>query len=114
MNTPAYAPLTDADFARAFPNSRKIHVEGANGVRVPMREIALSGGEPPTAVYDTSGPRVSDLHAGLPPLREPWITSRGDVEIVQSTGAGRSMADDGRPRARTVLRGKPGAAPTQL
>ena len=30
-----------------FPNSRKVHAEGRGGVRVPMREIALAGGEPP-------------------------------------------------------------------
>src|SRR5262249_45196401 len=33
-----------SDFAAAFPNSRKIHVDGPYGVRVPMREIALTGG----------------------------------------------------------------------
>ena len=38
--------------------SRKIHVEGRDGVRVAMREIDLEpgSGEPPLRVYDTSGP----------------------------------------------------------
>ena len=31
------------------------------GVRVPMREIALSGGEAPLRVYDTSGPQDVDV-----------------------------------------------------
>ena len=35
------APRTDdvgTDYPGAFPNSRKVHVEGSRGVRVPMRE----------------------------------------------------------------------------
>src|SRR5262245_33199271 len=36
-----------SDFAAAYPNSRKVHVDGPRDVKVPMREIALSGGEPP-------------------------------------------------------------------
>ena len=38
-----------------------------------MREIALSGGEPPLRVYDTSGPRGRDVREGLPSVREAWI-----------------------------------------
>ena len=34
-------------YGDAFPNSTKVYVEGSRGIRVPMREIALSGGEPP-------------------------------------------------------------------
>jgi len=67
-----------SSFADAFPNSRKVHVtEGA--VSVPMREITLSGGEPPLRVSDTSGPRGVNVSEGLPPLRRPWILGRGDV-----------------------------------
>src|SRR5690349_11465513 len=83
MATPAYTPLTDADFDRAFPNSRRVLVEGGAGVRVPMREIALSGGEPPVTVYDTSGPRIDDVRVGLPALRAEWIAARGDVETTR-------------------------------
>ncbi|MBO9380403.1 phosphomethylpyrimidine synthase ThiC [Sphingomonas histidinilytica] len=67
--------------------SRKIHVEGPQGVRVAMREIALepSSGEPPVRVYDCSGPYTDpnahiDIMAGLPALRRDWIIGRGDVE----------------------------------
>jgi len=67
------------DYPGAFPNSRKVHVEGTRGVRVPMREIHLTGGEPPLRVYDTSGPRGLDVRLGLPALREAWIRDRGDV-----------------------------------
>ena len=36
------------DYGEAFPNSKKVYLEGPQGIRVPMREIGLSGGEPPT------------------------------------------------------------------
>ena len=64
-------PSTPAagDYGSAFPASRKVYVEGRHGVRVPMREIELSGGEPPLRVYDTSGPLGADVRQGLPPLR---------------------------------------------
>jgi phosphomethylpyrimidine synthase len=72
-------PLSSTSLGAAFPGSRKVHVESA-GVRVPMREIALSGGEPPLRVYDTSGPQGVDVRDGLPPLRREWILARGGVE----------------------------------
>ena len=70
--------------------SRKIHVEGPQGVRVAMREIALepSANESPVRVYDCSGPYTDsnaqiDIMAGLPALRRDWILGRGDVEEYQ-------------------------------
>ena len=72
----------EGDYGMHFPNSRKVHVEGPHGVRVPMRQISLAGGEPPLTVYDTSGPIGADPHVGLPALRRPWIEARGDVESV--------------------------------
>jgi phosphomethylpyrimidine synthase len=71
-------PLQAADFTSAFPSSHKVFVEGRR-VRVPMREITLSGGEPPLRVYDTSGPQGFDVRDGLPLLRREWIVGRGDV-----------------------------------
>ena len=47
----SFTPLSPTDFAAAFPNSRKVYVDGPSGVRVPMREIALSNGES-LRVYD--------------------------------------------------------------
>jgi phosphomethylpyrimidine synthase len=47
-----------------------------------MREIALSGGEEPLRVYDTTGPRGLDPLEGLPRIREEWIDGRGDTEMV--------------------------------
>jgi phosphomethylpyrimidine synthase len=80
MKRTTYEPLTEADFDQAFPASRKVYVSGPQGVQVPMREIALSGDEPPLRVYDSSGPRGFDLHVGLPELRRDWILSRRDTE----------------------------------
>ena len=75
---PAPPPVAYGD---AFPNSTRIHVDGPAGIRVPMREVSLSGGEPPLRVYDTSGPPGHDVREGLPPLREPWIAAR-DVRVT--------------------------------
>src|SRR2546426_968072 len=58
-----------------FPSSEKVYVE-QDGVRVPMRRIQLSGGEPAFDVYDTSGPQNYDPTLGLPKLRQPWIDAR--------------------------------------
>src|SRR5688500_9833910 len=73
------------DFTAAYPNSRKVYesravslAPGGAGatVEVPMREVSLSGGEPPLRLYDTSGPMGHDVRDGLPKLREPWIAAR--------------------------------------
>jgi phosphomethylpyrimidine synthase len=74
-------PTEDAmgDYGAAFPGSTRVYVDGSRGVRVPMREIALSGGEPPLRVYDAGGPRGTDVREGLPPLRRGWIADRGGV-----------------------------------
>ena len=91
-------------FAEAFPGSRKVLVDG-DRVRVPMREIALSGGQAPVRVYDTSGPHGTDVRQGLPRLRDPWIEGRGRVveqplAYQGATGAGRSMPAASRPARR--------------
>ncbi|HSJ15556.1 MAG TPA: phosphomethylpyrimidine synthase ThiC [Longimicrobiales bacterium] len=75
-------PAPAADYGESFPSSRKVFVEGRHGVRVPMREIQLRGGEPPLRVYDTSGPLDVDVRQGLPKLRQQWIADRGDIEPV--------------------------------
>src|SRR5688572_8440837 len=63
------------------PNSRKVHV---GPYKVPMREIMLSGGDPPLQVYDSSGPQGHDVRDGLPPLRREWIaTRRGEANVTQ-------------------------------
>ena len=88
MASPAASmPSVDSRFAEAFPNSARLYVEGGR-VRVPVREIALSGSEAPLQVYDTSGPHETDARAGLAPLRRDWIAGRGDVaEVVPARRA---------------------------
>ncbi len=97
----------DTDYPGAFPNSRKVYVEGSRGVRVPMREIHLSGQEPPLRVYDSSGPLGVDVRQGLPPIRAPWIAQRDAVEVprARSPEAGVEMPATLR---RATLRGGSG------
>ncbi|HEV2301962.1 MAG TPA: phosphomethylpyrimidine synthase ThiC, partial [Stellaceae bacterium] len=116
-----------------FPASRKLYMPGRlhPDLKVAMREIdlAASAGELPVRVYDTSGPYSDpaariDIMKGLSELRRPWLLARGDVEEYQGrevkpedNGLRRgeessvSLFDRGR---RPVLRGKAGAAVTQL
>jgi len=99
--------MTASSFSEAFPNSRKVTVDGARGIRVPMREIALSGGEPPLRVYDTSGPQGADVRQGLPTPRLPWILER-DVERLPRGPAAPPTADGLIPAGlhRPVYRGR--------
>ena len=118
-----------------IPGSRKIHVEGPAGMRVPMREIALSdtpkvfGAEknPPFAVYDTSGPYTDDtvkidLTAGLTELRAAWIDARGDTTRLPdlSSHYGRQRAADPKlaavrfPRVHAPRVAKSGANVSQM
>lgn len=84
-----------AEVRKPFPGSRRIYVDGPQGLRVPMREISLSPtrvGEtleanPPVTVYDPSGPYTDpkidiDLRKGLAALRADWIDARGDSEVL--------------------------------
>ena len=92
MSTPTGTTSASGDYADAYPNSFRVHDEssvptpaGVVPVRVPMREVRLSGDEPPIRLYDTSGPRVTDVRQGLPKLRAPWVASRRP-----STGSGQA------------------------
>ena len=85
-------------------NATKVYLEGKHGIRVPARKISLTNGEDPVYVYDTSGPQGGDVRNGLPPLREPWIRARGDVEDVAPTYVPQSGAPE-IPKKKTVLRG---------
>ncbi len=102
--------MTASSFSDAFPNSRKAILEGSRGIRVPVREILLSGGEPPLRVYDTSGPQGADVRQGLPTPRLPWIVER-DVErlpasIVTPAKAGVQDALIPSSLQRPVFRGR--------
>ncbi|MBI2294718.1 MAG: phosphomethylpyrimidine synthase ThiC [Betaproteobacteria bacterium] len=114
----------DEAAVKPLPNSRKIYVPGSRpDIRVPMREIAQSdtpasfGAEknPPIFVYDTSGPYTDpeariDIRQGLPPLREKWISERGDSEELDgpSSAYGRErLSDAGLAQLRFNLKRKP-------
>jgi phosphomethylpyrimidine synthase len=102
------APKTEdvgTDYPGAFPNSRKVFVEGSRGIRVPMREIHLTGGEPSLRVYDTSGPGEIDVRQGLPSVRDAWIRERGDVVEAERTRTPTDAVEMPPGLARRTLRG---------
>ena len=83
ITNPAKAPASAQTYADAYPNSTKVYEEKAvptpHGevlLRVPMREVALSGNEPAIRLYDTSGPQGFDPRQGLPKLRAEWVKQR--------------------------------------
>ncbi|AYK62161.1 phosphomethylpyrimidine synthase ThiC [Bacillus subtilis] len=120
----------------SFSVSKKVYVEGSSSdIQVPMREIALSpttgsfGEEEnaPVRVYDTSGPYTDpevtiNIQEGLKPLRQKWITERGDVEEYE--GRAIKPEDNGYKKAkpnvsypglkRKPLRAKAGQNVTQM
>lgn len=120
----------------SFSGSKKVYVEGSTSdIQVPMREIELSpttgsfGEEKnaPVRVYDTSGPYTDpdvtiNIEEGLKPLRQQWITERGDVEEYE--GRAIKPEDNGYKKAnpnvsypglkRKPLRAKAGKNVTQL
>jgi len=102
--TPSDPGATASGMAPAH-NRTKVYVDGPGDVRVPFVEVSLAdspardGSTPnaPVRLYDTSGPG-SVPTVGLPPLRRPWITSRGDVEEYEGRTVNRR--DDGRAALR--------------
>ena len=81
--------------SQSFPSStRVLH---SSEMPVPAREIRLSGGEPPLAVYDTSGPAPVDSTGGLAPLRAPWTERRrslGTTNMSQMHWARRGIVTE--------------------
>ena len=104
MNAPETLPRESfasvLERARApFPASTKAYLNGQlhPGVRVPVRDIALTNGEQ-VSVYDTSGPYTDpqaavDVRRGLASVRGGWIDARGDTESY--AGRNRVALDDG-------------------
>jgi phosphomethylpyrimidine synthase len=108
--------------------SRKIYLPGSRpDLRVPVREIALSGGESPVRLYDTSGPYTDpnamiDLKRGLDPMRQAWIRERGDVEELAGPTSLYRREREGDPAlggvrfasVRRPLRAKAGRCVSQM
>ncbi len=124
-----------ASVTTPIAGSRKVHVEGPHGVRVPMREVVLAetpkmfGAEKnePVVLYDTSGPYTDpavriDLAAGLAGLRAAWIDARADTERLADLTSefGRRRAADAKlaavrfPRTHPPRRANAGANVTQM
>jgi phosphomethylpyrimidine synthase len=114
-----------ADTGRTAIAGRKVYLPGSRpDIAVPMREVGLTTGDS-VVLYDTSGPYTDpgvtvDVHAGLAPMRDPWIEERNDTESYP--GRPLRPEDNGRrgqaalPAARTrePRRGRNGRAVTQL
>src|SRR3989449_3477462 len=108
--------------------SRKIYLTGSRpDIRVPMREVALSGGEPPLVLYDTSGPYTdpdahTDIKRGLPALRLPWVMAGANVEQLPGPTSQYRRRRDEDPTlggvrfasVRRPLRARPGRRVTQM
>ncbi|MEY9965523.1 phosphomethylpyrimidine synthase [Streptacidiphilus sp. MAP12-16] len=132
-STPSTAPSSTGT-GYPTPAWRKAYRSGSRpDLRVPYREVQLSNGRT-VPLYDTSGPYtdpayVADVRRGLPPLREGWISQRGDVEEYHgregrpeddglkhtSPRGGLANLDAVFPgRPRRPRRGRDGAPVTQL
>jgi phosphomethylpyrimidine synthase len=114
------------------PGSKKVYQPGVlwPDIRVPFREVAVhpSANEPALTLYDPSGPYTDptvaiDIDKGLPRTREPWVVSRGDIEIVENPREvkpednGFAKGEHLAPQftaPRRVYRAKAGANVTQL
>ena len=84
LDSSEYTPLDGDLFRVAYPGSEKILVPHGD-LQIPMREVALNGGEPPMRLYDTSGPQGHDVRHGLPALRASWIEDRSDTVEMDRT-----------------------------
>jgi phosphomethylpyrimidine synthase len=110
-STPDQAASHVGDYGDAFPHSTKVYVAGESGVRVPVRRIGLSGGEPSLDVYDTSGPLGHDVRDGLPELRRDWILGRAVTDVERRiapappAGSRNEMSEALSARTRRALRG---------
>jgi phosphomethylpyrimidine synthase len=126
------SPTDDVIPTGERPGSRKVYQAGTlfPDIRVPFREVAVhpSANEPPVTIYDPSGPytdpsAVIDIDKGLARTREPWVVSRGDVEIVTNPREVRPEDNGGATgehlapqfmAPRRVYRAKAGRGITQL
>jgi phosphomethylpyrimidine synthase len=108
--------------AESFPQSERVFLTMDDGTGVPFRKISQTGSNPSVMVYDTSGvygdsSAVLDLHRGLKPIREKWISER-DVERREAFNQACSTFLNGRKKdpeeAAMIYRAKSGKRITQL
>src|ERR1700712_729105 len=127
------APTDDVIPTGECPSGPQNHHPGVlfPDIRVPFREVAVhpSANEPPVTIYDPSGPYSDpnasiDIEKGLERIREGYVVSRGDVELVETPrqvkpedngfAAGKHLAPQFPAPGHRVYRGKTGHAVTQL
>ena len=84
MNKPILNPKSVSITRGPLPGSKKLMVDG-----VPFREVALSGGEAPVRLYDTSGPYTDDTVA---------------IDIEKGLAALPPRLDSGARRCRGICR----------
>ena len=128
MNIKDNAPTTPKVTTGPLPASRKVYSSpaGHDNLKVPFREITLTGDEPNLRVYDPSGPYgeenyVADVEKGLARLRTEWIMERGGVELydgrkIKPEDNGNATGDRlarAFPLENKPLRGRDGAPVTQ-
>ena len=103
-----------------LPCSQKVHVSTPSGLRVPMREVALSNGEK-VQLYDTSGAHTDsaitvDVTKGLPTsARREWLERRDNIDCLQERQL--NVSDTKIPpelRRHRPRRARNGSAITQL
>ena len=114
------------------PGGKKVYVSGElfPDIRVPFREVAVhpSADEPPTTLYDSSGPytdptAVIDIKRGLPPVKSSWQLDRGDIAPVAQPrevkpednghASGKNLAPRFDTSRHRVFKGVPGRPVTQ-
>ena len=88
------------------PRVEKTHIDGGDGIRIPVRRVHLSNGDTPLDLYDTSGTQGTDVREGAPDVRTPWIEKRGGVEEHERSKAPAEGLMPEALRRRTALRGK--------
>ena len=118
MSHSAPAASSLLTYEEAFPGSRKVLVEGPQGVRVPMREIALSGGNRRCASTTRADRRATTCARGCRSCAATGLSAaggdrRGAAPDPVSGSPERPMPPALAARMRTALRARRQAV-TQL
>jgi phosphomethylpyrimidine synthase len=122
MSTPKIDFADSACLDSALPASKRVYVSSAAqpSVRVPFREIQVSGGNPALRVYDTRGAwgdpaQVCNVRQGLPAVRQDWILGRNDTVECESPPLFRRGKIESFPGLkRKPRKAAAGAAVTQM
>ena len=114
-----FRPVSDVpagDYGDNFPGSTKVYVDGADGVRVPVRRIALSGGEPALA---STTPAARSGSTSAKGCRSCAASGSAAARSSRASGASRprrahDMSEALKARTRRALRGTGAGDPAAL